>query len=102
VPNENTLEPGQEVMQRLLLDRVDAEARTAAVRGQHHFVAHALAHEAQPALPFVQLAVARTQVALDAPIRQRMPPARRCHGIGIRNVVALAHDVASPAGSRLS
>jgi len=31
------------------------------------------AHKAQPALAFVQLAIARTNIALDAPIRQSMP-----------------------------
>jgi hypothetical protein len=66
---------GQEVVERLLLDRVDAEARAAAVGAQHHRVAHALAHEAQAALAFVQLAVARAQVALDAAIVQHVPPA---------------------------
>ncbi len=39
VPNESTDEPGIEVVQRLLLDRVDAEARRAAVGRQHHRVA---------------------------------------------------------------
>ena len=39
VPNESTLEPGIEVIERLLLDRIDAEARRAAVRRQHHRVA---------------------------------------------------------------
>ena len=34
-----------------------------------------LAHEAKPALALVQLAVARAQVALHAPVGQRVPPA---------------------------
>ena len=43
-----------EVVERLLLDRVDAEARAAAVGGQHHASPTALAHEAQAALALVQ------------------------------------------------
>jgi len=36
-----------------------------------------LANEAGAALAFVQLAIAGTQVALDAAVGQRMPPAPR-------------------------
>ena len=35
VPNDSTGVPGQEVVERLLLDGIDAEAAGAAVRGQH-------------------------------------------------------------------
>ena len=37
----------------------------------------ARANETGTALTFVQLAIARTQIALNAPIGQRVPPARR-------------------------
>jgi hypothetical protein len=67
----------EEVVERLLLDRVDAEARAASVGGEHHRVADALAHEAHAALALVQPAVARTQVALDAAIVEPVPPAAR-------------------------
>ena len=63
------------MIERLLLDRIDAEARRAAVGGEHHRVAVALAHEAGAALALVQPAVARTQVALDAPVVEPVPPA---------------------------
>ncbi len=63
------------MVERLLLDRIDAEARRAAVGGQHHRVADALAHEARAALALVQLAVARAQVALDAAVVEAVPPA---------------------------
>src|SRR5439155_23714963 len=66
-----------ELVQRLLLDRVDAEAGAAAVGGEHHRVALALAHEAHAALAVVQLAVARAQVALDAAVVELVPPAAR-------------------------
>src|SRR4051812_4959540 len=65
------------MVERLLLDWVDAEARRAAVGGEHHFAAFHLAHEAQAPLPLVQLAVARTQVALHAPVGEAVPPATR-------------------------
>jgi len=38
------------MVERFLLDRVDAEARRAAVGGEYHLVADALAHEARAAL----------------------------------------------------
>ena len=64
-----------EVIERLLLDRIDAETGGAAVGGQlHRSVVH-LADEAGAALAFVQLAVARAQVALDASVGQGVPPA---------------------------
>src|SRR5207302_9672027 len=55
---------GIEVVERLLLDRVDAEARRAAVGGEHHAAAFHLADETEAALALVQLAVARAEVAL--------------------------------------
>ena len=64
-----------ELVERLFLDRVDAESGRAAVGGEQHPAALHLAHEAQAALPLVQPAVARAQVALDAAVRQRVPPA---------------------------
>ena len=53
-----------EVVERFLLDRIDAEAGRAPVGGEHHLPALAHAHEAQAALALVQAAVARAQVAL--------------------------------------
>jgi len=63
------------MVQRLLLDRVDAEAARTTVRGQDHAVALAAAYEAQAALAVLQLAVARANVALQPPARKRMPVA---------------------------
>src|ERR671932_207696 len=53
---------GKEVVERLLLDRVDAEAARAAVRRQHDLVALAHADEAQAALALPELARARADV----------------------------------------
>ena len=66
---------GVEMVERLLLDRVDAETGRSAIRGEHHAPAFHGAHEARAALAFVQPAVARTEVALDAAVRERVPPA---------------------------
>jgi hypothetical protein len=74
VPNDSTDDAGIEVVERLLLDRIDAEPGRAPVRGEHHRVAFALAHEAGAALAFVQPAVARAEVALDAAVGQALPP----------------------------
>ena len=73
---------GVEVVERLLLDRVDAEAGGAAVGGQLHGAIDHLAHEAGAALAFVQLAVARAEVALHAAVGQGMPPAAGVEGFG--------------------
>src|SRR6202040_3637555 len=61
------------MIERFLLDRIDAEARRTAVGGQHHRVALARTHEAQAALALVQLAIARAEVALDAAVVQAVP-----------------------------
>src|SRR5438552_10878123 len=65
------------MVQRLLFDRIDTKPTAPTVGGQHHSIAHALTHETKSALPFVQLAKPRTQLALDTPIRQHHPPASR-------------------------
>jgi hypothetical protein len=65
------------VVERLLLYRIDTEARRAAVGGQHHPIADPLAHEASAALLAVQAAVARAQVALHAAVVEHVPVARR-------------------------
>ena len=66
-----------EVLERLLLDGIDAEPGRAAVGREHHGVAFALAHEAEAALPVVEAAVARAEVALDAAVVLAVPPACR-------------------------
>src|SRR5437867_4060671 len=63
-----------EMIQRLLFHRVDAEARTATIGGEQHLAALHAAHETGAALAFVQLAVARAQITLDAVIVQFVPP----------------------------
>ena len=63
------------MMERLFLDRVDAEAGRTSVGRQHHTVAYPLAHEARAALAVAQFAIAWAQVALQTTVRQVVPPA---------------------------
>src|SRR5689334_23301247 len=64
-----------EMVERLLLDRIDAESRRSPVGREDHRVVLALAHEARATLALVQLAFARAEVALDAPVGEPLPPA---------------------------
>ena len=68
---------GQEVVERLLLDRVDAVATRAAVCRQHHLIAGPASHETHPALTVPQLARSRAHVALDAAVVELVPILRR-------------------------
>src|SRR4029450_8339882 len=52
----------QEMVERLLLDRVDAEAGGPPIGGEHDLVVLPRAHEAQAALALAELAVARADV----------------------------------------
>src|SRR5262249_26308351 len=69
--------PGHEMVERLLLDRIDAETGGTAVGREHDLVGLARAHKAQAALAFVQLAIARADLALDAPVLKAAPVAAR-------------------------
>jgi len=61
------------VVERLLLDGINAEARGAAIGGEHNLIAVPGAYEAQTPLALVQLAQAWAQVALDASVLQQVP-----------------------------
>jgi len=78
------------MVQRVLLDRIDAEARVAPVGRERHRVADALAHKAHAALPVVQPAIARTQVALDASVVEPVPPPPRVWAHRCRSSNAIA------------
>ena len=56
------------MIERLFFDGINAETGRTAIRRQHHLIADTPAYEACAALTFMQLAVARTEVALDAAI----------------------------------
>ena len=57
----------------LFLDWIDAKSGRPPIGGEHDLIVLPSAHKSQTALAFVQLAIARTDVALDAPVRQSMP-----------------------------
>jgi hypothetical protein len=57
------------MIERLFLDRINTKSRRTPVSREHDLVILPGTHKAQPALAFVQLAIARTDIALDAPIR---------------------------------
>lgn len=72
------------MIERLLLDGIDAEAARASVHGEHDLAVAALADEAEPALPLVQLAQPWAKVALDPAIFEGVPIF--CCNDGIRHV----------------
>src|SRR6185295_6458184 len=70
----------QEVVERLLLDRVDAEPTGPAIAGEHDLVVGACTHETQATLALTQFAGARAYIALDPAVNEAMvmtPPIAR-------------------------
>src|SRR5512144_523420 len=61
------------MVKRLLLDRIDAETAGAAVGRQNDLAAFAGPDEAKPALAFMELAITRAEITLQAAIVQGMP-----------------------------
>jgi hypothetical protein len=61
------------MIERFFLDRIDAKSGRTPIGGEHDLLVLPGADKAQPALAFVQFAIARTDIALEAPIRQSMP-----------------------------
>ena len=68
-----------EVIERLFLDRVDAKAARATVRGQDDLAVEATPHETQAALSLSQLTKAGTEIALNPVVIQAVPIASRDH-----------------------
>src|SRR5262249_11025051 len=66
-----------EKIEGVLLRWVGAEDAGAAMGREDHAIALPRPHEAEPALAIAQLAEARAEVALKAPVRQCVPIARR-------------------------
>ena len=63
------------MIQRFLLDRIDAKSARSTVCKQFDFTSFDAAHEAKTALAFVHFARTRTDVALDATLINNMPMA---------------------------
>ena len=70
------------MVQRLLLDRIDAEPGAAAIRGEYHLAGTILAHEAEAAVTWLQMAGPRTEIANHAIVVFGMPPAAADRAIG--------------------
>src|SRR5206468_10583777 len=76
---------GVEVIERLLLDRVDAEAGAPAVGRQDHFAVDVLADEAKAAVARLEATLPRAKVADDpARLRVVVPPAAGQRAVGPR------------------
>src|SRR5947207_12752973 len=75
-PEGQDTRSGQEMVERFLLDRVDAKAARAAVAEQPDTPCLRATHEAQASLPIAQLAGSRADVALHTAVVQRVPVAR--------------------------
>src|SRR5690606_18869277 len=71
---------GKEMVEGLLLDGIDAEARRPSIGCQNHGLARAGAHETQAPLAVLELAFARADVALQASVREPRPMADRGAG----------------------
>ena len=67
---------GMEVEERLLFDGIDGEGGGASVAELHQFAVDVLADEAEAVLAGPDVAVARTEIAVDASVGERLPPAR--------------------------
>src|SRR5688500_205773 len=86
------------MVQRLLLDRVDAESAGASIGIEPDFAVLDTAHETQAALTVVHLARARTHVALHATVVELVPVLRRV----IHTRQACAPSEETQAGRRQS
>jgi len=70
---------GIKVVERLLLNRIDAKTGSPPVAGQHHAFIVCLSNEAKAALIRTQFAFARAEVALDATVGKPVPPLSAHH-----------------------
>src|SRR5206468_8654136 len=64
----------QKMIQRFLLNGVDAKPAAPAISCEHHSVTNSLPNETESALAFIEFAEPRTQPTLDPTIRQHLPP----------------------------
>lgn len=58
----------------LLFDGVDAEARAATVRRQLHSAFEILAHKTEPSIPWLEPTVSGTKIAGDSAVVSEVPP----------------------------
>jgi hypothetical protein len=69
------------MVERLLLDGIDAVAARSPIAGENNRFTPTRADEAEPALVLAQLARAGTDVALHLAVRKTVPESGRNHGL---------------------
>src|SRR5690348_15782097 len=85
------------------LDRIDAKSGRTPVGSEHDLIVLPGAHKTQPTLPFMQPAIARTGIALEASVRQSVPVAAWLPGnrlIHTTSGLTFQSWTWSPAGGR--
>lgn len=65
------------MIQRLLFDRIDAKPARSSIGRQNDLILLPRPDKAEPLLAFLKGAVARTEIALDAPVLELVPIFRR-------------------------
>ncbi len=65
------------MIKRLLLDRIDTEARGAPITDEFDLAVYTLAHVTESALALMEPAVSRAEVTLRTPVFEHMPVLRR-------------------------
>lgn len=69
------------MIERFLLDRIDTESTGSPVRRQDDLILLPRPDETEPLLPFLERAISRTEIALNAAVFQPVPIFRRCNGL---------------------
>lgn len=64
------------MVQRLFLNRIDAETAGSTIRRQNDFAVQTASHKAETALPLSKLAIARAEIALNPAIGESVPISR--------------------------
>jgi hypothetical protein len=85
-------------MERFFLDRVDTKPRRPAVGRENHVIALSHAHKTGATLAFMQFAVARAQVALNAAIIIHVP-VKGGVGFGLHQAYPVSQVMAAGATS---
>ena len=67
------------MIERFLFDGINAITTGAAISRQHNLVVMIAAHETQSALTLMQLAIARADITLHAPVVELVPVTGRDH-----------------------
>ena len=62
------------MIERFLLDRIDAEARALSVCGEHHFSIAILTHETETAIARLEATRAWAEIAYHPPVVDFVPP----------------------------